>query len=226
MTAITQAIDITLIRIADAARACGRDPHDIRLVAVSKTRPASDLRQAFEHGQTYFGESYVQEAIDKIEALQDCAIEWHFIGPVQSNKTRLIASHFDWVHSVDRIKIAQRLSKQRPPHLPPLNICLQLNISAEASKSGLTTTELLPVARAIATLPRLHLRGLMAIPSRSDDRDEQRRSFTAVAAAQQQLIAAGLSLDSLSMGMSDDLEAAIEAGATMVRVGSAIFGER
>ena len=226
MTEITQAIDNTKKRIVDSARACGRNPADITLIAISKTRPASDIRHAFEHGQRFFGESYCQEAIDKIEALKDCAIEWHFIGPMQSNKTRLIAHHFDWVHSIDRLKIARRLSEQRPPQLTPLNICLQVNISGEDSKSGLTLDELLPTALSVNALPRLKLRGLMAIPARTKDTRQQLQTFAAVAAAQQQLITHGLELDTLSMGMSDDLEAAITAGATMVRVGTGIFGAR
>jgi len=226
MTEITQAIDNTKKRIVDSARACGRNPADITLIAISKTRPASDIRHAFEHGQRFFGESYCQEAIDKIEALKDCAIEWHFIGPMQSNKTRLIAHHFDWVHSIDRLKIARRLSEQRPPQLTPLNICLQVNISGEDSKSGLTLDELLPTALSVNALPRLKLRGLMAIPAITKDTRQQLQTFAAVAAAQQQLITHGLELDTLSMGMSDDLEAAITAGATMVRVGTGIFGAR
>ena len=226
MTTLTQAIDITKQRISDAALVNGRDPDAIKLIAVSKSRPASDIRHAFEHGLRCFGESYLQEAIDKIKALEDCAIEWHFIGPIQSNKTRQIASHFDWVHSIDRIKIARRLSEQRPPSLPPLNVCLQINISGEASKSGLTLEDLLPVARAVAVLPRLRLRGVMAIPAPSSDPQQQLKYFAAVATAQQHLIDQGLDLDTLSMGMSDDLEAAIKAGATQIRIGSAIFGER
>jgi hypothetical protein len=226
MTTLTQAIDITRKRIADAAHDCGRDPTTIELIAVSKTVPDDVIRHAYEHGQRCFGESYLQEAIDKLQALKDCAIEWHFIGPIQSNKTRLIASHFDWVHSIDRLKIARRLSEQRPPECPPLNVCLQINISDEASKSGLALDELLPTAHAVAALPRLHLRGLMAIPAPSSDPQQQFKYFAAVATAQQHLIDQGLKLDTLSMGMSGDLEAAIKAGATHVRVGSAIFGER
>jgi len=226
MTEITQGIDNIRKRVTDSALSCGRKPAEIKLIAVSKTRPADDIRYAYDHGQKYFGESYCQEAIEKIEELKDCAIEWHFVGPIQSNKTRLIASHFDWVHSVDRLKIARRLNEQRPPHLPPLNICLQVNISGESSKSGLHPDELLATARSISALPRLRLRGLMAIPARTNDTQQQLKTFTAIATAQDQLIAQGLTLDSLSMGMSDDLEAAIMAGATMVRVGSAIFGKR
>jgi len=226
MTRLTQAIDNTKQRIRDAALACGRDAETIGLIAVSKTRPASDIREAFAHGQRRFGESYLQEASDKIAALTDCAIEWHFIGPLQSNKTRQIAGHFDWVHSINRLKIARRLSEQRPATLPPLNICLQVNISGEASKSGLTLEALLPTALAVVELPRLRLRGLMAIPSPSKDSRQQFRDFSAVAAAQQHLLDHGLELDTLSMGMSADLEAAIRAGATLIRVGTAIFGER
>ena len=226
MTTIAQALDNTRQRIREAAMACGRDAETIALIAVSKTRPAGDIREAFAQGQHRFGESYVQEAVEKIEALTDCAIEWHFIGPIQSNKTRQIAAHFDWVHGIDRIKIARRLSEQRPPELPRLNVCLQVNISAEASKSGMSLEELLPTARAVAALPRLRLRGLMAIPAPGDNAQQHYRDFSAVAAAQRQLLDQGLELDTLSMGMSDDLEAAIRAGATLIRVGTAIFGER
>lgn len=226
MTDITQALDNVRKRIDDAAMACGRNGAGIGLIAVSKTRPASDLQRAFHHGQRCFGESYVQEALVKINTLKDCAIEWHFLGPIQSNKTRLIARHFDWVHSIDRLKIARRLSEQRPAALPPLNICLQFNVSGEASKSGVMQAELLSTAITIARLPNIQLRGLMAIPARSHDRAEQLKAFIAVADAYQALQAEGLALDTLSMGMSGDLEAAISAGATLVRVGSAIFGER
>ena len=226
MSDLTQAIDLTVKRIHDAALAAGRDPATITLVAVSKTRPATDIRAAYDQGLKHFGESYLQEALPKLDELRDCAIEWHFIGPIQSNKTRPIATRFDWVHSVDRLKIAQRLSEQRPSELEPLNICLQVNISNEASKSGLHPDELSEIAAEIADLPRLRLRGLMAIPAPTSNPDQQLQMFTAIARAQHDLIDQGLSLDTLSMGMSDDLEMAIRAGATHVRIGSAIFGAR
>ena len=204
----------------------GRTPGSAQLLAVSKTQPATALRAAATSGQRRFGENYLQEALAKIEALADLALEWHFIGPIQSNKTRPIAEHFDWVHSVDRLKIAERLSAQRPPALPPLNICLQVNVSGEASKSGCSLEELPALATAVAQLPHLRLRGLMAIPAPADDFDQQRIPLRELRLALEQLNARGLALDTLSMGMSDDLEAAIAEGATLVRVGSAIFGAR
>ena len=213
-------------RIESAAHACGRRSSDIELIAVSKSQPAAALRQAYQAGQRLFGESYLQEALVKIAALADCDIEWHFIGPIQSNKTRPIAEHFVWVHGIDRIKTARRLSEQRPLALAPLQVCLQVNISQEASKSGAPPEAVLRLAHEVVALPRLTLRGLMAIPSASDDHYEQRRQFRMLRHLQQQLIRDGLSLDTLSMGMSDDLEAAIAEGATMVRIGTAIFGER
>jgi len=226
MSTLTQAIDLTNKRIIDTALRYGREPSGIQLIAVSKTRPAEEIRAAYEYGLTHFGESYLQEALDKIQALHGTAIVWHFIGPMQSNKTRPIAAHFDWAHSVDRIKIARRLSEQRPPELAPLKICLQVNISNEASKSGAQLEQLAEMAAEITTLPRLRLRGLMAIPAPTNKQDKQLQMFNAVADVQQQLIKQGLSLDTLSMGMSDDLEMAIKAGATHVRVGAAIFGAR
>lgn len=177
-------------------------------------------------GMTRFGENYLQEALEKIEALQDLSLEWHFIGPIQSNKTRPIAEHFDWVHSVDRLKLARRLSEQRPPHLPPLNICLQVNVSGEQSKSGATLEELPALAREVASLPHLRLRGLMAIPAPAEGLEAQRQPFHHMHQALQQLNAEGLELDTLSMGMSGDLEAAIAEGATLVRIGTALFGPR
>lgn len=203
--------------------------HSVTLLVVTKTFGPLDVRQAFEAGEHRFGENYVQEGVDKIDALADLRdrIEWHMIGPLQSNKTRVVAERFDWVHSVDRLKIAQRLSDQRPASLPPLNVCLQVNISGEDTKSGLTPDEVAEVARQVAALPNLRLRGLMAIPEPAETLDEQRRPHRALAA----LLAAinethGLALDTLSMGMSADMDAAILEGATMVRVGSAIFGAR
>ncbi len=205
-----------------------RPPQTVQLLAVSKTRTADELRQAWSGGQRAFGENYLQEALDKIEALQDLDISWHFIGPIQSNKTRPIAENFDWVHSVDRFKVAQRLSDQRPAAMPPLNICLQVNISEEASKSGVLPTDLAALATEVATLKNIRLRGLMAIPASNDDPQQQRRPFAQMnellQALQQQL--PNQPLDTLSMGMSDDMEAAIFEGATIVRIGTALFGPR
>ncbi|MCB1713824.1 MAG: YggS family pyridoxal phosphate-dependent enzyme [Candidatus Competibacteraceae bacterium] len=213
-------------RIRTAEQYYGRTPNAVHLLAVSKMHPAEMVAAAAAAGQTCFGENYLQEAEDKIQALSTAGLEWHFIGPIQSNKTHRIAELFDWVHSVDRLKIARRLNDQRPAERPPLNICLQVNISAEASKSGLTPDELPAVAAAVAQLPRLRLRGLMAIPAPTADFEQQRRSFQSVRQLQQQLQQTGLQLDTLSMGMSDDLEAAIAEGATWVRIGTAIFGPR
>jgi PLP dependent protein len=215
-------------RIARAAHAAGRDPLTVALLAVSKTFPAEDVRAAHAAGQRAFGENYVQEALAKLDALADLRgeLEWHFIGPLQSNKTRPVAERFDWVHSIDRLKIAQRLSEQRPEHLPPLNVCVQVNVSGEASKSGLAPAEAAAVARAVAALPRLHLRGLMAIPEPAGDLEQQRAPHRALRELFEQLRADGLALDTLSMGMSGDLEAAVLEGATLVRIGTAIFGAR
>jgi pyridoxal phosphate enzyme (YggS family) len=215
-------------RIALAAQVAARDPRSITLLAVSKTFPAEDVRAAHAAGQRAFGENYVQESITKIGALADlrAALEWHFIGPLQSNKTRPVAESFDWVHSVDRLKIAQRLSEQRPDNLAPLNVCLQVNISGEASKSGVSIPEAVEVAQEIAALPRLNLRGLMAIPEPADSLEEQRVPFRQLRELFERLCDDGLDLDTLSMGMSSDLEAAVLEGATIVRVGTAIFGAR
>jgi pyridoxal phosphate enzyme (YggS family) len=228
MTTLEQRLAGVHQRIAQACLAAHRDPAGVSLLAVSKLQPAQAVRQAQQAGQRAFGENYVQEALDKMAALADlrAALEWHLIGPLQSNKTRSVAESFDWVHSVDRLKIAQRLSEQRPPGLPPLNICLQVNISGEASKSGLAPEELPDVARAAAALPRLRLRGLMAIPEPAQGLEAQRAPLRALRLLQQQLQAQGLDLDTLSMGMSDDLEAAVAEGSTMVRVGTAVFGAR
>ncbi|MAF02451.1 MULTISPECIES: YggS family pyridoxal phosphate-dependent enzyme [unclassified Herbaspirillum] len=230
MSSIAQHLQHVQQQIAQAAGQAGRVPSSVQLLAVSKTFGPEAVAEAVAAGQRAFGENYLQEALDKIAALPalvpDTPLEWHFIGPIQSNKTRPIAEHFDWVHSVDRLKIAQRLSEQRPEELGPLNICLQVNISAEASKSGLTPEELPEVAAQVAQLPRLRLRGLMAIPAPSDDMKQQRAAFAAVRGLYEQLRTGGLPLDTLSMGMSADLEAAVAEGATIVRVGSAIFGAR
>jgi pyridoxal phosphate enzyme (YggS family) len=216
-------------RIAQACAQAGRSVQSVTLLPVSKTQPASAVQAAFEAGERRFGENYVQEGLDKIAALAALRsqLEWHLIGPLQSNKTRPVAENFDWVHSVDRLKTAQRLSEQRPSHLPPLNICLQVNISAEASKSGLLPGEVAALAQAVQVLPRLRLRGLMAIPEPTANFETQRQPHRALAA----LLATlnrdlGLDMDTLSIGMSADLEAAIAEGATLVRIGTAIFGAR
>jgi hypothetical protein len=226
MSTIATALTSVKRRIADAALHCGRSEGEITLLAVSKTKPAADLREAHAAGQRQFGESYLQEALAKQAQLADLPLEWHFIGPIQSNKTRPIAEHFGWVHSVDREKIAQRLSEQRPNGMAPLSVCLQVNVSGEASKSGAEPAVVPALARAIAALPRLKLRGLMAIPRETDNVAEQRAQFRMLRQLYEQLKQEGLPLDTLSMGMSHDLEAAIAEGATIVRIGSAIFGER
>ena len=222
-----QAVEAT---ITDAVKASERARNDVQLLAVSKTFPAQSVLDAMAAGQMAFGENYLQEALDKIasvaQAQPDAAVEWHFIGPIQSNKTRPIAASFAWVHTVERLKIAQRLSEQRPPELGPLNICLQVNISGEASKSGASPEELPALAREVAQLPNLRLRGLMAIPEPTTDVAEQRAAFARVRALFDALRADGLEMDTLSMGMSGDLAPAIAEGATIVRVGSAIFGKR
>ena len=210
-------------QIREAAQAAERSPQSVHLLAVSKTKPASAIRAAHACGQRDFGENYLQEALDKQAELADLDLCWHFIGPIQSNKTRPIAEHFAWVHSVDRLKIAQRLSDQRPAHLPPLNICLQVNVSGEASKSGCEPAELAELALAVSQLPNLKLRGLMAIPEPSDDLALLHQRFAAVRTLAAQL---NLGLDTLSMGMSQDLPVAIAEGATWVRIGTALFGAR
>lgn len=214
-------------RIARAALAVGRAPAEITLTAVSKTFPAETLRAAHAAGQRHFGESYVQEALAKMDALADLPdIVWHFIGPLQSNKTRPIAERFDWVHSVDRLKIADRLSAQRPAQLPPLQICLQVNMSGESTKSGANPDMVASLADAVARLPHLSLRGLMTIPEPTDDPSVQRRRFAGLRALLEAQASSHPGMDTLSMGMSDDLESAIAEGATFVRVGRAIFGSR
>lgn len=215
-------------RIVIACTAAGRDPASVRLLAVSKTFDAEAVRAAHAAGQTAFGENYVQEGVAKIEALADLRdrLEWHCIGPLQSNKTRVVAEHFDWVHSIDRLKIAERLAGQRPAHLPPLQVCLQVNVDGGANKSGVSPQEALALARAVAALPRLRLRGLMAIPEPAPDFEAQRALFLRAAAVFEEVRAAGIEVDTLSLGMSADLEAAVAAGSTMVRIGAAIFGRR
>lgn len=212
--------------MAHACAAAGRDAASVTLVAVSKTQPADAVRALADMGQTDFGENYLQEALVKQRALADLSLQWHFIGPIQSNKTRDIAEHFDWVHSVDRLKIAQRLNDQRPPTQPPLSVCLQVNVSGEDSKSGCMLAELPTLATAIQALPQLQLRGLMAIPAPVASTDDPAHPFILLRQAFDALITDGLPLDTLSMGMSDDFELAIAHGATHIRVGSALFGPR
>lgn len=215
-------------RVAAACAAAQRDVQSVTILAVSKTVDAATVREAHGLGQRSFGENYVQEALDKIAALADLRdmLQWHLIGPLQSNKTRVVAEHFDWVHSVDRLKIAQRLSEQRPASLPALQVCLQVNVGGEASKSGVAPQEVPALARAVAALPRLRLRGLMSIPEPADDAQAQRPPHAALRELLLGLQAQGLALDTLSMGMSADLEAAVLEGSTLVRVGTAIFGAR
>lgn len=226
MSAIADNLQAVQARIRDAAVLAGRLPESVRLLAVSKTWPLASVINAADAGQKAFGENYVQEGVDKVTATRDRPLEWHFIGPLQSNKSRLVAEHFDWVHSVDRLKVAERLSAQRPAHLPPLQVCIQVNVSGEASKSGCAPDEALALCQAVATLPGLSLRGLMAIPEPTDDPAAQRTPFRQVREIFEHIRAAGFPLDTLSMGMSHDLEAAIAEGATIVRIGTAIFGER
>ena len=213
-------------RINAACQAAHRSPQTVTLLAVSKTFGPEAVREAYAAGQTAFGENYIQEAVEKIAALRDLPLQWHCIGPIQSNKTRLVAEHFDWVHTIDRLKIAQRLSEQRPAHLPPLQLCLQVNVDGGDNKSGVPPPEALALAKAVAALPHVRLRGVMSIPEPTPDFVAALASLTAVRAVFDALNAEGLALDTLSIGMSADLEAAIHAGSTMVRVGSAIFGGR
>jgi hypothetical protein len=226
MTTIASNLQAVHDAIASAATGAGRQTVEISLLAVSKTFAPDVIREAYRAGQRLFAESYVQEAVDKIEVLRDLPIEWHFIGPIQSNKTRAIAENFAWVHSVDRLKIAERLSEQRPTHMPPLQTCLQINISGEASKSGVDPDQAGALAHAIAKLPGLKLRGLMAVPAPSDNVAEQRFYFAQLRELRDELNREGLKMDELSMGMSHDFVAAIMEGATIVRIGTAIFGER
>jgi len=222
-----QAVEAT---IQTACQAAARPRSTVQLLAVSKTFPPEAVLEAVDAGQRAFGENYLQEGVDKIAAVAkarpDTPLEWHFIGPIQSNKTRPIATHFDWVHTVERLKIAQRLSEQRPPERGPLQICLQVNISGESSKSGAQPEELLALAREVARLPNLRLRGLMAIPEPEDDPERQRIPFARLRTLAQEIVADGIFLDTLSMGMSADLRAAVLEGSSIVRVGSAIFGSR
>jgi pyridoxal phosphate enzyme (YggS family) len=213
-------------RIGNAATRAGRSVDSITLLAVSKTHPADLIRAAAQEGLEHFGESYVQEALPKIETLRDLKLTWHFIGQLQGNKTRAVAEAFDWVHGVDRLRIARRLSDQRPFHASPLNVCLQVNVGGESTKGGVTPAELPELARGVASLPRIALRGLMCIPPPEDDLARQRHWFAETARLLRSLQVPGATLDTLSMGMSDSLEAAIEEGATIVRIGTALFGPR
>lgn len=230
MSAISQNLQAVHQRIAESAKLAGRQADTVDLLAVSKTWGADAVIEAAEAGQQSFGENYEQEALAKMLAVQaarpDLKLEWHFIGPIQSNKTRSIAAHFDWVHAVDRERIARRLSDQRPDGKPPLNVCIQVNISGEDSKSGVAPEDVAQLAAAIANLPKLRLRGLMAIPEPEDDPAKQQAPFRKMQALFQSLRGGGFDIDTLSMGMSDDMGPAIAEGATMVRVGTAIFGQR
>lgn len=226
MSTIQNNLQAVIARIDAACQASGRAPSAVRLVAVSKTFPEQAVRAAAGAGQRDFGENYVQEAMAKMQALADLPLTWHFIGPIQSNKTRPIAEAFHWVHSIDREKVANRLSEARPAHLPPLKVCIQVNVSGESSKSGVAPGELPALAKRVSALPGLELRGLMAIPEPTPDVQLQRQRFRVLRELKDELARAGIALDTLSMGMSADLEAAIAEGATMVRVGTAIFGER
>jgi len=225
MTSISNRLQDILATIQEAKLA-GNYQQQVNLLAVSKAQSALAIREAYVAGQTMFGENYLQEALDKQAQLTDLAIEWHFIGPIQSNKTQLIAQHFAWVHSIDRLKIAQRLNDARPASLAPLQVCIQLNISNEESKSGVAQQELETLATSLSKLPRLKLRGLMAIPEPSKDNNKQRAQFKQVRECYDELLTKGFALDTLSIGMSDDYLIAIEQGATIVRIGSALFGAR
>jgi len=226
MKSLAESFQLVRQQIAEDCTRAERSPKSVALLAVSKTRSADEIRAAAATGQTAFGENYLQEALDKIEALSDLSLEWHFIGPIQSNKTRPIAENFHWVHSVDRLKIAERLSNQRPHYATDLNICIQVNISAEAQKAGCSVEELPELARAIAALPKICLRGLMVIPEATEDDQLLRTRFRQTAELLASLKPEIPTLDTLSMGMSGDLDAAIAEGSTMVRVGTALFGPR
>ncbi|WP_455221572.1 YggS family pyridoxal phosphate-dependent enzyme [Kaarinaea lacus] len=226
MSRIAQNLANISRRIDTAAKSVGRDPGEVAILAVSKTHSIEKIREAYAAGLTCFGESYVQEAIPKIKALRDLPLEWHFIGPIQSNKTRDIAAHFSWVHSVDRLKIASRLNEQRPTDLKPLNICVQINISMESSKSGIVQQALHEFVAQIKPLQSLKLRGLMAIPQKTTDEHQQRARFATLRRLFDDLNQEGYQLDTLSMGMTDDLEAAVMEGSTLVRIGTGLFGTR
>lgn len=226
MNTVTERLEQIRARITKAENEYQRPPGSVTLLAVSKTRPLADIETALAAGQHDFGESYLQEALPKIAALAGQAVTWHFIGPIQANKTRAIAENFSWVHSVDRLKIARRLSEQRPDSLPPLNICLQVNVSRDPAKAGVAPEAAPALAEQISRLPRLKLRGLMTIPAHSRDFARQRQPFHALHQLYETIRQAGIELDTLSMGMSDDMQAAIAEGTTLVRIGTAIFGAR
>ncbi|ELB2803807.1 YggS family pyridoxal phosphate-dependent enzyme [Vibrio alginolyticus] len=230
MSSIQQNIEHITSQIRYDEQKCGRTPESVQLLAVSKTKPVEAILEAYQAGQTAFGENYVQEGVSKVqhftEHYPDNRIEWHFIGPIQSNKSRLVAEHFDWVHTIDRTKIAQRLNDQRPSELKPLQVLIQVNTSGETSKSGVTEAEVFELAELISRLPNLTLRGLMSIPANVSDYESQLREFQQLATLKQTLEAQFPEIDTLSMGMSGDMTAAIEAGSTMVRIGTAIFGAR
>ena len=223
---LTTRFQQTLTRISSAAASCGRNPDEIQLIAVSKMQPASAIRALYECGQRDFAENYLQEALPKLEALKELDVVWHYIGQLQANKTRSVAEHFAWVHALDRARIAMRLNDQRPHHAPALQVCLQVRLGDEAGKGGVVPSDALALAREVITLPRLKLRGLMCVPPPETSFVAQKAWFDQLVACQREIIAAGIPLDTLSMGMSGDLEAAIAAGATCVRIGTALFGER
>ncbi|MBY7829109.1 YggS family pyridoxal phosphate-dependent enzyme [Vibrio fluvialis] len=230
MSSIQQNLEHITSQIENAQQKCGRPRSSVQLLAVSKTKPVEAILEAAQAGQRAFGENYVQEGCDKVQFFAEhhpeLDLEWHFIGPLQSNKTRLIAEHFDWMHTIDRAKIAQRLSEQRPAHLPPLQVLIQVNTSGEASKSGISENDLFTLAELISGLPNLTLRGLMSIPKNVPDYPSQLAAFRQLAALKDRLAEKYDGIDTLSMGMSGDMEAAIEAGSTIVRIGTAIFGQR
>ncbi|WP_293647220.1 YggS family pyridoxal phosphate-dependent enzyme [Thiolapillus sp.] len=226
MSKLQQRLSQVQAQIRRFALSCDRDPTSVRLIAVSKTRPASEIREVWKAGQKAFAENYLQDALQKIPLLQDCDIEWHFIGRIQSNKTRPIAENFAWVHTLSSLKHGRRLSEQRPEGLPPVNICVQLNLTGEASKSGISADELAPLLEKLADLPHLQLRGLMTMPPASATTAEQHEVFSQLHRLLTEMNRQGHGLDSLSMGMSGDMQAAICEGATMVRIGTAIFGPR
>jgi hypothetical protein len=226
MTSISERLQAIRTAIQQAAQEVGRSQDEVHLLAVSKTKPAADIRAAYAAGQTRFGENYVQEALGKMTELADLPLEWHFIGPIQSNKTRPIAENFSWVHGIDRLKIAQRLNEARPDGLPPLNVCIEVNVSGEGSKEGISPAEVAALAAEMSSLPRLKLRGLMTIPAPTSDIALQHRQFRMLRELMETLNHKGCGLDTLSMGMSGDFAAAIAEGATIVRIGASIFGAR